>query len=148
MSKKWLNKTQRKTQRSPLMVALILIALYVYYIFRNDKGRYNRDSIQILASWQESLFAETIELTTATERKSNALTLPEGHNRFNIFSPFLKCPNGEAVDRYGGDNDGGKMLCPSILQNKACVVYSLGSNGDFSFEHSILSRTACEVCCF
>ena len=44
--------------------------------------------------------------------------------------------------------DGGKWLCGVgfLLQRPTCLVYSLGSGGDTSFESDILSKTSCEVC--
>lgn len=38
-------------------------------------------------------------------------------------------------------------MCPAQLV-KGCVVYSLGSNGDNSFEADILAQTECEVFTF
>lgn len=37
---------------------------------------------------------------------------------------------------WQGDGDNGKWLCGvrSLLQRPGCIVYSVGSNGDVSFE--------------
>ena len=43
---------------------------------------------------------------------------------------------------------GGKLACPSLLAAPSCVVYSLGSHLDYSFEEDILRRTACHVVTF
>ena len=43
---------------------------------------------------------------------------------------------------------GGKLVCPSLLSVPACVVYSLGSRLDYSFEEDILKRTPCQVVTF
>ena len=40
---------------------------------------------------------------------------------------------------------GGKILCEDIVNTPECVVYSLGSNADFSFEVDVLRRTTCQV---
>lgn len=39
--------------------------------------------------------------------------------------------------RLGGNGDGGKWLCDvyRLRQSQSCLIYSLGSNGDFSFEN-------------
>ena len=34
-----------------------------------------------------------------------------------------------------------------LQEMKHCLVYSLGSQGDTSFEDEFLDRTICEVCC-
>lgn len=43
--------------------------------------------------------------------------------------------------------DGGKWVCGLryLLQGRSCLVYSLGSAGDTSFEMEILSKTSCQV---
>ncbi len=43
--------------------------------------------------------------------------------------------------------DGGKWVCGLgfFLRRPHCLVYSLGSAGDTSFEEDILSKTSCEV---
>ena len=45
--------------------------------------------------------------------------------------------------------DGGKWVCGLgfLLQRQACLVYSIGSAGDTSFEESIISKTTCQVRC-
>jgi hypothetical protein len=37
--------------------------------------------------------------------------------------------------------DGGKLLCDISKLPKPCVIYSLGSNGDYSFELDMLKVT-------
>lgn len=51
----------------------------------------------------------------------------------------LTCPVGE-LTRVGKGGDGGKMLCMDYLNSRKgdCIVYSLGSNGQFDFEEDIL----------
>lgn len=46
--------------------------------------------------------------------------------------------------RYG---DGGKFVCgkSSYFQEKPCLVYSVGSNGDFSFETDVKYTFGCEI---
>jgi hypothetical protein len=50
---------------------------------------------------------------------------------------------------WGDAADGGKHLCdlPALaaLRGEPCVVYSLGSNGQFDFEESMVQHTPCEV---
>jgi hypothetical protein len=49
--------------------------------------------------------------------------------------------------RYGGDGDGGKILCSldSLATKTGCVVYSLGSANNYKFEEAILKETPCHV---
>lgn len=42
------------------------------------------------------------------------------------------------MQRYGAAGDGGKLICKDDIQeSNSCLVVSVGSNGDFSFETSI-----------
>ena len=52
------------------------------------------------------------------------------------------------VVRIGGSGDGGKFMCLDGTSRKNCIVYSLGSRLDFSFEESLLEVLDCEVFTF
>jgi hypothetical protein len=41
--------------------------------------------------------------------------------------------------------DGAKIMCGVSTLQPGCLIYSLGSNGDVSFEQDILKNTPCEV---
>jgi hypothetical protein len=41
--------------------------------------------------------------------------------------------------------DGGKLLCSLSSLRPPCVVYSLGSRMDFTFEEDVLRLTQCKV---
>jgi len=67
------------------------------------------------------------------------------------YEPSFHC---EFEERIGQTGDGGKWVCDPSQIRKAvksgkekCLVYSVGSNGDFSFEESVLSQISkdCEV---
>jgi len=67
------------------------------------------------------------------------------------YEPSFHC---EFEERIGAMGDGGKWMCdPTRIQQATksgkgkCLVYSVGSNGDFSFEASVLSQISedCEV---
>lgn len=74
---------------------------------------------------------------------------PAGWNRFDVGSPVINCPygglEGQPPRRIGGDGDGGKFLCmEGILSEPGCIVYSLGSNGQYQFEQAMLeARRGC-----
>lgn len=104
--------------------------------------------LRALRQWQSTLFTRTMDMYKLIEHSSGALVEPEGSRRFDLFDPFLKCPNGNPPERFGGAADGGKLVCADILAAPGCVVYSLGSNGDFSFEEDVLARTQCTVTTF
>lgn len=53
-----------------------------------------------------------------------------------------------ALFRYGGGGDGGKWLCALDTVAAPCVIYSLGSYGDFKFEEAMVGATQCDIFSF
>jgi hypothetical protein len=49
------------------------------------------------------------------------------------------------LERVGRDGDGGKFVCGLRNLKAPCVIYSLGSYNDFSFEQSVSDATLCEI---
>lgn len=52
---------------------------------------------------------------------------------WSVFLPAITCPLDRPLVRYGGSNDGSKLLCKlseEVAKHKDCVIYSLGSNGE------------------
>ena len=65
----------------------------------------------------------------------------------NNYEPVFTCQHERRIGRWG---DGGKWVCDPhriIQNNKSCLVYSIGSDNDFSFEHGILTDVSseCEI---
>lgn len=56
--------------------------------------------------WRSSLFLRNAELQRSTEKMLNKPAQPAGHKRFDLFSPFISCPNDEPLARIGGEGDG------------------------------------------
>ena len=50
--------------------------------------------------------------------------------------------------RIGPDGDGGKIVCAQELRHDLCVIYSLGSRLDFSFEIAAYNQTGCSIFTF
>lgn len=67
--------------------------------------------------------------------------LYHGHNFFTMFKPSATCP----MQRYPpGNVDGGKYVCSPEKFPKGCVIYSIGSEGNYLFE-AALSKFGCEI---
>ena len=66
---------------------------------------------------------------------------------WDYFLPAYNCPLKEKVGIVPRLGDNGKWLCGvrTLLQKDNCIVYSVGSNGETSFEQDLLRRTNCEV---
>lgn len=64
---------------------------------------------------------------------------PAGFSRYDLFNPVVRCPGGP-LQRMGSAADGGKLLCglDGLRARKACVVFSIGSNGQYDFEQAFL----------
>lgn len=61
------------------------------------------------------------------------------------YDPEFTC---ESEMKFGPISDGGKWVCdPHRIDKNNCLVYSVGSHGDFSFEEAVLSGVSksCEV---
>lgn len=76
------------------------------------------------------------------------------------YDPDFTCPHERRVSVYGGRGDGGKWVCDphrigaqvELRQRRGgngCLIYSIGSDGDFSFEEAIQAAigadTPCEI---
>ena len=70
-----------------------------------------------------------------------------GENRllWDLFYPDYNCPYGKS--RHGRVGDGGKWICGArtLLSKPGCVIYSLGSNAETSFETDMALETECEI---
>ena len=62
---------------------------------------------------------------------------PVNSRRWDLFNPLVPCPDGGALKRVGSSEDGGKWLCAETLE-APCVVYSIGSNGQYDWELAVL----------
>ena len=60
------------------------------------------------------------------------------------WEPCIACADEE---RIGIRGDGGKWICNPVreLKHNKCVVISIGSNNEFSFEDEIIDRFGCDV---
>ena len=72
-------------------------------------------------------------------------TLSDIHVVWDFFYPDYNCPYGKS--RHGRVGDGGKWICGArrFLSEPGCVVYSLGSNAETSFETDLALETECEI---
>lgn len=74
----------------------------------------------------------------------------DGKNRAFILSRYASKASAHAVtctdiQRAGASGDGGKLVCTDNINAGNCVVYSLGSRLDFTFEIDIVKRFSCQV---
>lgn len=91
-----------------------------------------------------SVYPNTLEGLAPSQLRN---TVIHGHKFFqNHFEPDFNCRHERRIGRLG---DGGKWVCdPHRIQKQPdCLVYSVGSNGDPSFEQSVRDEigTHCEI---
>ncbi|KAI3432632.1 hypothetical protein D9Q98_004178 [Chlorella vulgaris] len=96
-------------------------------------------------AWTYSALEKAEYSTMEGAKKTMSRLEPNGSSRYDLFDPIIQCPSG-GLQRIGSSGEGGKFLCmETIAETPNCVVYSIGSNGQFDFEASILSSTNCSV---
>lgn len=102
-------------------------------------------SVAIKSCWHNTSppFNPLPSCMTVVMHYSNILLFAvlQGHKRFDPLKPFIRCPPGQPLTRYGNEADGGKLLCDLGKLPTPCIIYSLGSNGDYSFEQDALKIT-------
>ena len=126
-------------------------------------GAYGTDAMEQLIAWSDNLFASTMSVyrenaitactPPATDACSKAVKArhapePKAFDFYDLVNPYVTCPDPEGLERVGNDGEGGKKICADLLQTEDCVVFSLGSNGQFDFEVDILETTDCLVYTF
>lgn len=64
---------------------------------------------------------------------------------WDFFLPAFRCPH--KVKRVGTLGDGGKYVCglEKVAEQRKCVIYSVGINGESSFEAELLQSTKCDI---
>lgn len=115
-------------------------------VFNTPWGRQAADALQ---TWRSTLFLRMAQLYTQEEKKGDFMKWNFGvdrvePDRYDIAAPIIQCPNGP-TEWIGGGGEGSKKLCAQVLDQPGCVIYSLGSNGNFKFEEAMMKATTCEI---
>lgn len=104
------------------------------------------------STWSVEQFAAAITTAGAYRARGNetlvalsALTFSKPSRWYDAMPLMSACPT---LLRYGGNADGGKWLCGLDSLAAPCVIYSLGSNGDFKFEEAMVAATQCDIFSF
>jgi hypothetical protein len=64
---------------------------------------------------------------------------PPQLSRYDLFNPFVNCSGGNLTRLGATGGDGSKFICADgYLFERGCVVYSLGSAGNYQFEEAAL----------
>lgn len=136
--------------RTPRAVALWAIATACMLAFaiwpRTEPREYHTNSCASL--WQNKIRKHS-ELIA--RRREAVVGEPNVFINKNAYDPFEATFTCDTEDRRGRSfGDGGKFVCgdQTYFQDRRdtrCLVYSVGSNGDPTFEQDVVSNFGCEV---
>jgi len=91
------------------------------------------------------LFFKTSEADWCPQKNSDAAAFISHLYKTTAAQKSTRC---KREKRFGSLGDGGKIVCLDTMHEKECVVYSLGSRLDFTFEQDILRQLNCRVYTF
>jgi len=116
--------------------------------FRESEGFFQEPS----SVWRLRKHAHFDQMCSQAAAMRNSLLLqcPDRCFYQQFYEPSFSC---EFEQRIGHHGDGGKWVCDpqkifaQTQDGKACLVYSVGSNGDYSFENAVAASISskCEV---
>ena len=136
-------KSNRQCRRCTRIDACVLII--VGYCLITTFAARGFDGSTAESHWENFLPAWRHEPDYCTEQDTAAKNWISRlyTSRFN--SLRARCAN---VVRVGASTDGGKLVCTDTFLDEGCVVYSLGSNLEFSFELDAYNKLGCEIFTF
>jgi len=124
--------------------------------FRQNHGNHRpptpnvEDQIKLSESYYQETLKERQQLIAHWGPSSSQVegfpTHGEYYTLWNYFPAAFQCPH--RIRRIGTLGDGGKWICglERITAKKDCVIYSVGINGESSFEASLLENVpGCQV---
>ncbi|CAL6332594.1 unnamed protein product [Bathycoccus prasinos] len=121
-------------------------------------GKYTRNCAETIPSSQSKVINQIYEEAMARSQEAfsknggiiDASVISLGHGPkiriWDYFGPNFNCISKERVGKIG---DGGKWLCgvrTVLAQKTPCIVYSIGSKGEVSFEMGVENKLPnCEI---
>lgn len=111
-------------------------------------------SLEVKLAYQEDLYQDYLKERQGLIKKWGPMidqvqTFPHNgqfYTMWDFFVPAFSCPF--PVTRAGQLGDGGKFVCglDRVIKRPNCIIYSLGVEGDSSFEAAILHRSStCKI---
>ena len=119
-----------------------------------SQWRLCRDNTPRCAAWNAKVGRSFEDLrpqldVLASEMARNGLATLDKREAYDLYLPTWSCESRERVPRRPGD--GPKWMCgvDALRPVRDCLVYSVGSNGDASFERALKARQPhCEIFTF
>lgn len=100
-----------------------------------------------LSEWNATNFARSAASVAAWRGSVVRLTHEETYGEDRDHRQYNHLPAVQPLGGWAlyGDSDGAKWVSGLADLRAPCVIYSLGSNGDFSFEAAVVRASPCEV---
>lgn len=140
-------------KRAYALVIVATVTVFLYYISIKDrKVESFRAVFPPTPSGCTGLWKALEKLRDgAIAKRDEEFQKPDSASRFSgkeSFDPYEKvwdCHIEQRVGKLFGD--GGKFVCgvDQYFRSRSCLVYSVGSAGDFSFEIDVIKKFGCEV---
>lgn len=92
--------------------------------------------------WERHLPSNQVKNDWCPSKGSDGAVFVQSMYTDKALEHFTTCTQ---IQRVGGSGDGGKRICTDEIRPNDCVVYSLGSRLDFSFEIDVVKRLGCQV---
>lgn len=115
-----------------LMILVFILTTNLLFSRHSLRSFPSDNNKRALDEWRSSLYYRTMTLYKSTEIASRNQTEPQGHSRFNLFSPFVSCNDGRKVIRVGPLEDGMPYLLASfnVFGSKIDVNFYIASQGE------------------
>ena len=134
-------KLRRQERTCSVLWAAALVLLWLTGIHFRPASIPNSTAMR----WNIMLPPTNSQADYCTQRDADSLKWLVEVYRLQFLELHGYCP---LSTRVGPEGDGGKIVCAQHLNPETCVIYSLGSRLDFSFEVDIRNQTGCSVFTF
>lgn len=100
-----------------------------------------------LDQWRSTVFSRSMGMYRDIEEAVGAALEPPGPYRFDLFAPFIKCPDNHPPALFGADEKGigAVLLCADMLQKPDCVVFLSGVGNHTLVLKDLSKHTPCAV---
>lgn len=97
-----------------------------------------------MSAREYAAYIEHLDALSTDDRQAQAyVDTHKGHSFFDMFRLSARCP-APMVQHPSHGRDGSKYACNLAALSRPCVIYSIGSEGNFMFEEAV-SQFGCEI---
>lgn len=97
-----------------------------------------------MSAREYAAYIDHLDVLSTDDRQAQAyVETHKGHSFFDLFRLSARCP-APMLQHPSHGRDGSKYACNLAALPKPCVIYSIGSEGNFMFEEAV-SQFGCEI---